>query len=98
MKTQSTMGIRGTMPSTTGASLLIMSNGFFASLPLLPGAEMVIGRSTSCDVRLDDQMASRRHARQYLGESAVVEDLGSASGTRVRDAQNTPHAQPSIDH
>src|SRR3569623_820162 len=91
MKTQSTMGIRGTMPSTTGASLLIMSNGFFASLPLLPGAEMVIGRSTSCDVHLDDPMASRRHARLYLGESAVVEDLGSANGTRVRDALITPH-------
>ena len=96
MKTQSTMGIRGTMPSTTGASLLIMSNGFFASLPLSPGAEMVIGRSTSCDVHLDDPMASRRHARLYLGDSAVVEDLGSANGTRVRDALIAPHTLTSI--
>jgi len=96
MKTQSTMGVRGTMSSTTGASLLIMSNGFFASLPLLPGAEMVIGRSTSCDVHLDDPMASRRHARLYLGESAAVEDLGSANGTRVRDAQIAPHTLTSI--
>ena len=97
MKTQSTMGIRGTMPpSTTGASLLIMSNGFFASLPLLPGAEMVIGRSTSCDVHLDDPMASRRHARLFLGESVVVEDLGSANGTRVRDALLPPHTLTSI--
>lgn len=96
MKTQSTMGFRGTMPSTTGASLLIMSNGFFASLPLSPGAEMVIGRSTSCDVHLDDPMASRRHARLYLGESAAVEDLGSANGTRVRDALIAPHTLTSI--
>jgi len=96
MKTQSTMGVRGTMSSTTGASLLIMSNGFFASLPLSPGAEMVIGRSTSCDVHLDDPMASRRHARLYLGESAAVEDLGSANGTRVRDALIAPHTLTSI--
>jgi len=96
MKTQSTMGVRGTMPSTAGASLLIMSNGFFASLPLSPGSEMVIGRSTSCDVHLDDPMASRRHARLYLGESIAVEDLGSANGTRVRDALIAPHTLTSI--
>ncbi|HEX4511368.1 MAG TPA: sigma 54-interacting transcriptional regulator, partial [Burkholderiaceae bacterium] len=96
MKTQSTMGFRGTNTSTAATSLLIMSNGFFASLPLLPGTEMVIGRSTSCDVHLDDPMASRRHARLYLGESAAVEDLGSANGTRVRDALIAPHTRTSI--
>ena len=96
MKTQSTIGVRGPMPPTAGASLLIMSNGFFATLPIAPGAEMVIGRSTSCDVHLDDPMASRRHARLYLGESAAVEDLGSANGTRVRDALIAPHTLTSI--
>jgi len=72
-----------------------MSNGFFASMPLA-GAELLIGRSTSCDLHLDDPMASRRHARLYLGESLAIEDLGSANGTRVNDGLITPHARTPV--
>ncbi len=101
MKTGSTMGgstmeIQGVCKPLVRPSLLIMSDGFFASIPLVAGAELVIGRSTSCDVPLDDPMASRRHARLYLGESAAVEDLGSANGTRVGEALITPHIRKTI--
>lgn len=52
-------------------------------LELLPG-EFVIGRSSACNLALDDALVSRRHALIIVGESAVtVEDLGSRNGVLV---------------
>lgn len=43
---------------------------------------VVIGRSSSCDLVIDDQVVSRRHARLFLKEGAYhLEDLGSHNGT-----------------
>jgi pSer/pThr/pTyr-binding forkhead associated (FHA) protein len=43
-----------------------------------------IGRDASTNLALDDDQASRRHARvSAQGEGAVVEDLGSTNGTYV---------------
>ncbi|MFN7130431.1 MAG: FHA domain-containing protein, partial [Myxococcales bacterium] len=49
------------------------------------GAELVIGRSPSCEIALpDDGKVSRRHARLWAkGEQFAVEDLGSRNGTWV---------------
>lgn len=47
-------------------------------------ASVVIGRSTDCDVVLYDPGVSRRHARIFSeGDDFLVEDLGSANGTKV---------------
>lgn len=46
---------------------------------------VVIGRADTCDLRIDDEYASPRHAaitRRPDG-SYWVEDLGSTNGTRV---------------
>jgi hypothetical protein len=44
----------------------------------------VIGRSSSCDLALDDALVSRRHVSIRLqGEEVVVEDLGSRNGVLV---------------
>lgn len=46
--------------------------------------ECVIGRSTECDVPIDDANASRRHAAlRVVGAGVVVEDLHSRNGTFV---------------
>ena len=47
-------------------------------------AALVIGRDASADLVIDDERASRRHAR-ILPEAAgvIVEDLGSSNGTFV---------------
>lgn len=43
---------------------------------------MYIGRDGSCDVALDDETASRKHALiRYSSEGFVLVDLGSANGT-----------------
>ena len=47
--------------------------------------EVTIGRSPSCEIQIDDDKVSRRHARIVIdGSSAVLEDLGSKNGTLVR--------------
>ncbi len=43
-----------------------------------------IGRDASCDVALDDELASRQHAKlQRRDNSFVLIDVGSANGTQV---------------
>lgn len=50
----------------------------------LPEGEFVIGRSSSCNLSLDDALVSRRHAVLRVdGEGVRVEDLGSRNGVLV---------------
>src|SRR5260221_11728020 len=46
--------------------------------------EFVIGRSTECQLALDDPLVSRKHAVLVVGaESVVIKDLGSRNGVVV---------------
>ncbi|HEX2656661.1 MAG TPA: sigma 54-interacting transcriptional regulator [Polyangia bacterium] len=75
--------------------VLVMSPDSFLSLPL-PGVGTVdVGRSSRCPIRLEDPLASREHARLHVraseaGVVLMIEDLGSANGTRVRDRPINP--------
>ncbi len=55
---------------------------------------LTVGREDGVDLRLDDELVSRRHARitpDAEGAGAVVEDLESRNGTFVNDAEiHTP--------
>ncbi|MDB4941631.1 MAG: hypothetical protein JWP97_1165 [Labilithrix sp.] len=51
--------------------------------PLPASGTLTIGRSTSCDVRIDHASVSRKHAILHLGAVPKVEDAGSQNGTRV---------------
>lgn len=52
----------------------------------LSGVELVIGRSRGCDLVLNDEAISRRHARLfYKAGEWYVEDLQSRNGTLVND-------------
>jgi DNA-binding NtrC family response regulator len=52
----------------------------------LPAAGVVtLGRARESDIQIIDPSVSRQHARLHIGgASIVIEDLGSANGTRVR--------------
>jgi hypothetical protein len=51
---------------------------------VLSGNRLVVGRLEECDIRLDDQNASRRHAAFVRdGEGWAIEDLGSTNGTKL---------------
>jgi two-component system cell cycle response regulator len=51
--------------------------------------EFVLGRGNDCDIQVDRDSVSRRHARVYQtaasGETWMVQDLGSTNGSYVND-------------
>jgi pSer/pThr/pTyr-binding forkhead associated (FHA) protein len=78
----------------------IFQSGEQKLLPLyaLPD-QVVVGRGTACEWQLDDVSLSRKHARfHWNGRTGglLVEDLGSANGTRVngRPARNEVAVKP----
>ncbi|MDR0990258.1 MAG: FHA domain-containing protein [Propionibacteriaceae bacterium] len=52
---------------------------------LRPGPN-IIGRDSSCDVTVNDQMASRQHARLIVGDRVEITDMNSSNGVVVGDA------------
>ncbi len=55
------------------------------------GDRVVVGRSRECDVRVDDNNVSRRHAELSRSEDSEwsVVDLGSTNGTEVNGRRIT---------
>ncbi len=54
----------------------------------MPLGEFVIGRSSDCNLAVDDSLVSRRHAALEVGPEAVVlRDLGSRNGVTVNGEQ-----------
>lgn len=49
--------------------------------------EILIGRSSECDVVLDSTLVSRRHARITIGDAVLLEDLDSRNGVLVNTKQ-----------
>lgn len=76
-------------PSSGRYVLLVLGDeqGKYATFPLPDVGTAVIGRSHKCDIRIDDPSLSRQHAVLHIGPKIWIEDLGSANGTRVRDAR-----------
>ncbi|MBL9024241.1 MAG: FHA domain-containing protein [Myxococcales bacterium] len=51
---------------------------------VVPEGEFVIGRSSKCQLSVDDPLISRRHAVLIVtGDTAVLQDLGSRNGVSV---------------
>lgn len=54
----------------------------------LGDGDLVVGRSSKCDVEVDQDSVSRNHARVlHDGSRVMVKDLGSTNGTFVNDEQ-----------
>lgn len=48
--------------------------------------EIVVGRGSDCDIQIDRDSVSRRHARVFrVGDQWHVEDLGSTNGSYIND-------------
>jgi two-component system, NtrC family, response regulator AtoC len=83
-------------PAGRQLHLLVMSADAFFSQPLPARGVVTVGRSSKCDVRVDDPLASRQHAQIQIetvdGGAPVVSisDAGSANGTRLRDTVLIP--------
>jgi pSer/pThr/pTyr-binding forkhead associated (FHA) protein len=65
--------------------VIIYGTGIGRRIPL-GGRSIEIGRSSGCDVFIDHESVSRRHARfEWTGAGYRVLDLGSTNGTWVND-------------
>ena len=52
----------------------------------LEGPSYIIGRSSKCDIQIDQESVSRNHAKVINGgKTAIMRDLGSTNGTYVND-------------
>jgi pSer/pThr/pTyr-binding forkhead associated (FHA) protein len=70
---------------STGIELTVSTAGTIKTRRL--GRRILVGRAPSADLRLDDSLVSRLHARIEMREDGVyVEDLLSRNGTRVNGA------------
>ncbi|MDP3279213.1 MAG: FHA domain-containing protein [Deltaproteobacteria bacterium] len=50
------------------------------------GGQFAIGRSSDCQLALEDPLVSRMHAVfKWVGDSLVIEDLSSRNGVKVND-------------
>jgi len=53
---------------------------------------MIIGRSSKCDVQIDQESVSRNHCKVVnTGKSVLLRDLGSTNGTYVNDTPIDEH-------
>ena len=67
---------------STGVELTVSTAGTIKTHRF--GRRVLVGRVASADLRLDDPLVSRLHARIEMRDDGVyVEDLGSRNGTRV---------------
>jgi transcriptional regulator with PAS, ATPase and Fis domain len=69
----------------TGICLLVVGRDSYSTYSLPAAGTITIGRGEDNEVRIDDPLASRKHARLHLGETMALEDLGSVNGTKIKD-------------
>lgn len=74
------------------AKLILLVQGQAKSYELKRG-DNVLGRLPECDIQIDSNMVSRKHARVFLkNQDFLIEDLGSGNGTFV-NGQKTEQPQ-----
>ena len=77
------------MPKSTSLAWLIGNEGTPDEVryPLNP-SETILGRGGDCDIQVDDQLVSRRHAAiQVQGDHIEVKDLDSSNGTFLNEKE-----------
>src|SRR5262249_34392071 len=73
-------------PAPSGRRCLVgIGEGLDATYPLPDSGKVDIGRAPDSEIRIDHPSVSRTHARLTIGATLVIEDRGSANGTRIRD-------------
>jgi len=72
-------------PVASDLELVVLAGEGLWTFDLSARERVSLGRDEVNDVPIDHASVSRRHALLHLGESPVIEDLGSANGTFVHD-------------
>jgi S-DNA-T family DNA segregation ATPase FtsK/SpoIIIE len=79
-------GLRATASAPPVASLRVVSGTDAGRVYELKRGESTIGRSAHCDITLNDDMASRRHATIRVTDIVEIADAGSTNGVSVDGA------------
>jgi two-component system cell cycle response regulator len=76
-----------TVPASKDRACLVVIYGpELGTRAALTSTTFEIGRSSKCDLQIDQESISRNHARiSWDGQRHVIEDLGSTNGTFVND-------------
>ncbi|MGZ3416551.1 MAG: diguanylate cyclase [Polyangiales bacterium] len=75
-----------TAPSSSAGCLVIIYGADLGRRVVLDGNPLEIGRSVKCDLSIDQESVSRRHARiAWDGSRYKITDLGSTNGSYVND-------------
>ena len=73
-------------PSGKEACLVVIYGLELGKKYNLNSASLVIGRSSKCDIQIDQESVSRNHSKIVnTGKSILIRDLGSTNGTYVND-------------
>jgi two-component system response regulator AtoC len=76
--------------------LVVVGEGLDATYPLPDRGPVAIGRAPDSDIHIDHASVSRNHAVLRVGDPLVIEDLGSANGTRIRDRWLDSHTTAEV--
>ena len=73
-------------PTGKEACLVVIYGAELGKKYNLNSTSLVIGRSSKCDIQIDQESISRNHSKIVnTGKSILVRDLGSTNGTYVND-------------
>jgi two-component system, cell cycle response regulator len=73
-------------PIAKEACLVVIYGSELGKKYNLNSSSLVIGRSSKCDIQIDQESISRNHSKILnTGKSILVRDLGSTNGTYVND-------------
>jgi len=72
------------------SSIVVIENGTKSEVKLSEDKELIIGRSSSCDLILEDANISRNHCKIYYipeEKSFILSDLGASNGTVLNSSR-----------
>jgi transcriptional regulator with GAF, ATPase, and Fis domain len=78
------------VPPGTAYWLLVSCDSGVSSVPLPLAGSIVLGRAPECDVLIEDDSVSRRHAVIDAGDPPSLADLESRNGTRIAGVRLAP--------
>lgn len=83
--------LKASRPEPSGLwQVRVISGGNIIKVQRIGSAPMVIGRGKDADIRVNDEMMSRRHLeiRPYRNNGVKIRDLGSTNGTWKKGKQS----------
>jgi len=79
-------------PVAKEACLVVIYGAELGKKYNIEASSMIIGRSSKCDVQIDQESVSRNHCKLInTGKAVMVRDLGSTNGTYVNDSPVDEH-------